>query len=76
MKPHANPPTGNPETLLRLPDVLARVGLKKSSIYQMLNANPPRFPKPLKLSRRAVCWSSSSVENWIQGRIQAAGDQS
>lgn len=63
--------SAQPERLLRLPDVLARVGLQKSSIYEMLRRKPPAFPLPLKLSRRAVCWPSSSIEAWIQERIEA-----
>ena len=63
----------NPERLLRLPEVESRVGLRKSSIYEMLGRNPPAFPRPLKLSRRAVAWSSSSIESWIQDRIKDGG---
>lgn len=70
-----NPITPAPESLLRLPAVVARVGLQKSSIYEMMGRTPPAFPRPLKLSRRAVCWSSSSIDDWIQERIKA-GDQS
>ncbi|MBP8182512.1 MAG: AlpA family phage regulatory protein [Rhodoferax sp.] len=73
MKIQASPPTPTPETLLRLPDVVARVGLQKSSIYEMLGRNPPAFPRPLKLSRRAVCWPASSIDSWIAERIKAGG---
>lgn len=69
----ANPSkTAPPERLLRLPEVEARVGLKKSSIYEMLNRTPPAFPRPLKLSRRAVCWPASAIDAWITGRINAS----
>ncbi len=76
MQHQANQPAPIPETLLRLPAVLARVGLQKSAIYEMLNRTPPAFPRPLKLSRRAVCWPASSIDRWINERIQAAGGQS
>lgn len=76
MKTQANTPVPPPETLLRLPAVLARVGLQKSAIYEMLNRTPPAFPRPLKLSRRAVCWPASAIDRWINDRIQAAGGQS
>jgi prophage regulatory protein len=76
MKPQPNPTTPPPETLLRLPAVVARVGIQKSAIYEMLNRNPPAFPRPLKLSRRAVCWPESSINRWISERIAAAGGQS
>jgi prophage regulatory protein len=73
MKTPVNPPASSPEILLRLPQVEARVGLRKSSIYEMLNRNPPAFPRPLKLSRRAVCWPASVIEKWINERIAAGG---
>jgi prophage regulatory protein len=68
----ANPSTPSTEILLRLPAVIAKVGLQKSSIYEMLNRTPPAFPRPLKLSRRAVCWTASSIDAWIRDRINQA----
>lgn len=73
MNIQANPPTSSPETLLRLPQVIARVNLSRSSIYEMMGRNPPAFPRPLKLSRRAVCWNSSSIDSWIRERIATGG---
>jgi prophage regulatory protein len=73
MKTQVNPTYPIPETLLRLPQVVARVNLSKSSIYEMLGRNPPAFPRPLKLSRRAVCWPSSAIDAWITERIKAGG---
>lgn len=73
MKAHTNPNTSSPETLLRLPAVMARVGLQKSSIYEMLGRTPPAFPRPVKLSRRAVCWPASTIDAWITERIKSGG---
>lgn len=75
MQAQTNPTAPPTETLLRLPAVLARVGLQKSAIYEMLNRTPPAFPRPLKLSRRAVCWPASKIDAWINERIQAADEQ-
>ncbi len=61
--------TAHPERLLRLPDVEALTGLKKSSIYDAMRRN--EFPAAVKLSRRAVCWSSSAIDRWITERIKA-----
>jgi len=69
----ANPKTSNPERLLRLNEVVHLVGLGKSSIYEMTKRTPPAFPRPLKLSRRAVCWPASVIDAWIQERIKAGG---
>ena len=68
-----NPKPSSPERLLRLPEVEAMTGLRKSSIYEMAGRNPPAFPKPIKLSRRAVCWPSSAIGAWIAERIAAGG---
>lgn len=64
-----------PERLLRLPEVESIVGLRKSSIYEMLGRTPPAFPVPVKLSRRAVCWPASKIEQWVQERIAGGGTQ-
>lgn len=64
-----NPSESNPQRLLRLPEVTARVGLGKSSIYEGVKAGT--FPAPVKISRRAVCWDSWAVQNWITERIKA-----
>ncbi|MDI1267801.1 MAG: AlpA family transcriptional regulator [Polaromonas sp.] len=63
--------TAQPERLLRLPDVEALVGLRKSSIYDAVKRG--EFPAPVKLSRRAVCWPASAIDAWITERITAAG---
>jgi prophage regulatory protein len=73
MTVQTNPTTPSHERLLRLPEVVTRVGLQKSSIYEMLGRTPPAFPRPLKLSRRAVCWPASAIDSWIQERIKAGG---
>lgn len=62
------------ERLLRLPDVEARVGLRKSAIYEMLRRTPPAFPAPVKLSRRAVCWPASAIDAWIAERIKGGSN--
>ena len=63
--------TAQPERLLRLPDVEALVGLRKSSIYDAVKRGD--FPAPVKLSRRAVCWPASAIDAWIAERIKAGG---
>ena len=61
--------TAQPQRLLRLPDVEALTGLKKSSLYDLMRRN--EFPAAVKLSRRAVCWDSQAVAQWISERIKA-----
>ncbi len=51
------------ETLLRLPDVIARIGFSRAWIYAAVADG--RFPKPLKVGGRAVAWRASDVAAWI-----------
>ena len=54
-------------SILRLPAVLTRTGLSRSSIYAAIAAGT--FPKPVKLSSRAVGFLTSEVDAWITARI-------
>ncbi len=50
--------------LLRLPQVLALVGLKRSWIYSSIRRG--EFPPPIKLGRRATVWMQSTIVDWIE----------
>lgn len=67
--------TTQPVILLRLPELSARIGLRKAAIYARMNgASPqfdPSFPKPVKLSARAVAWVESEIDAWVQSKIAA-----
>ena len=47
------------QRILRLPEVLQKVGLSRSSIYRMINNE--EFPAPLRLSSNAIGWFESDV---------------
>ncbi|MDQ2763678.1 MAG: AlpA family phage regulatory protein [Pseudomonadota bacterium] len=51
---------------LRLNDVIATIGLSKSQIYRMIQAE--QFPKPIPLTARAVGWWESTVTDWLNSR--------
>ena len=55
---------------LRLPEVLARTGLSRSTIYVRLDQG--RFPRPVSLGGRAVGWIEAEVDKWIRQRIEAS----
>lgn len=57
-------------SLLRLPDVLARTGLKKTTFYALIKNG--KFPPPLALTERTRAWSSVEVQGWIDARISSA----
>ena len=59
--------------VLRLKQVLDRVGLSRSTIYDRMNPASPRyddsFPKPMKIGSSAVGWLESSINKWIESLI-------
>jgi prophage regulatory protein len=59
-----------PSVLIRLPEVLRRTALSKTTIYALVKAG--EFASPIPLGGKAVAWLESDVEAWIQGRIAAA----
>jgi len=54
--------------ILRLPDVIERVGFSRSSIYAFVDNGT--FPKPVKIGIRAVGWLDSDVEDWLNHKIE------
>ncbi len=53
--------------LLRMPQVLDRVGLKKTVIYEQIKAGT--FPKPIKLGS-ASAWPEKEIDTWITTQIE------
>jgi len=60
-----NPQT--PITLLRCKAVLEVTGLKRSALYKSMSKGD--FPQSIKITAKAVAWSSIEVEAWILSRI-------
>ncbi|WP_083930326.1 helix-turn-helix transcriptional regulator [Chitiniphilus shinanonensis] len=56
--------------LLRLPEVLARVGLSKTVWYGLIKQH--RAPSAIAIGGRAVAWIEPEIEVWIQQRVHAA----
>ena len=59
-----------PMRILRLPEVHARTGLARSTIY--LAVSEDRFPKPIALGERAVGWIEAEVDAWLREQIDAS----
>ena len=53
--------------ILRLPQVIHRTGLSKSSIYAFVSDGS--FPKSISLGKRAIGWQESEINDWINLRI-------
>lgn len=54
------------ESLLRLRTVVARVGIGRSKIYELMAEDD--FPHPIKEGARSL-WVESQIEAWILARI-------
>ena len=55
--------------LIRLPDVIAKTGLGRASIYRYIDLG--EFPAPVRVGERASAWVEQEVDDWINRRIEA-----
>ena len=53
---------------LRLSQVIARLGMSRSWIYEEIAAG--RFPKPVKIGIRASAWLESEVSEFLAARAR------
>lgn len=56
--------------ILRLPQVVARVGLSRASIYKYITEGA--FPRPIPIGLRARGWLEEDITAWIDARIHMA----
>lgn len=57
--------------LLRINDVIATIGLSRSSIYLLMSQS--LFPRPIRVGKRAVAWNSQTLLDWINARPTSKG---
>lgn len=62
------PPPSTTTRLLRLPEVMSRVGLKRSAIYQRMSDGT--FPRSRSLGPKCALWVEAEIEAWIQEVVQ------
>lgn len=55
---------------LRLPQVMALIGLSKSTVYKLVRRG--EFPAPLRLSERCIAWRAAEVASWMDARRNEA----
>lgn len=55
-------------SIIRLPEVMSRTGLSRSSIYRFIKLGI--FPHHFSLGARAVGWDSQGIDSWIESRLQ------
>jgi prophage regulatory protein len=52
------------ERILRIKEVMARTGLKRTTLYAKINQGT--FPRQLQISERCTGWRQSEVERWLR----------
>ena len=53
--------------LLRMPQVQAKVGLRKSQIYKLIEQGS--FRKQIKVRQRFSAWLSGDIETWVEQSV-------
>ena len=61
------------EYLLRKSDVISITGLSDSTIRRLELSDD--FPSRLQISRNAVAWKGSEIQQWIESRLQSKGGE-
>jgi prophage regulatory protein len=59
--------------IIKLPEVIRKVGLGKTEIYQRISEGT--FPKQVRLGGRSVGWVESEIDDWIEKRISERDHQ-
>ncbi len=59
-------------SILRLPVVMARTGLSRSTIYARIQEGT--FPRQVSLGGRAVGWYEDQVEEWLTNLVWPSDD--
>jgi prophage regulatory protein len=54
----------NDDRIIKIAEVQRICGLSRSAIYGEMNR--ARFPRQVKLSKRAVGWSLNEVKSWVE----------
>ncbi|AKL34414.1 MULTISPECIES: helix-turn-helix transcriptional regulator [Klebsiella/Raoultella group] len=62
----------NPVKMLRIKDVMEKLGIARATIYDWLNDKSPRydptFPIQRRLGTKSVGWLESELDDWLNNR--------
>jgi prophage regulatory protein len=58
------------EKHLRRPAVEEITGLSRTTIYELMKRG--QFPRPIKITGKAVAWPESAIDAWLASRPVAA----
>lgn len=59
-----------PIVFLALPEVKRRTGMGTTFIYEEIKEG--RFPKQVRLGKRAARWIEAEVQQWCEDKLRAA----
>jgi len=60
------------EIFIRRKALEAKLGLSCSTIYAMMAAD--KFPRPIKIGRRAVGWRNTDIQAWVTSKVDASDE--
>ena len=73
LTPWTPTPSAAAIVILRLPQLLQKIGICRSKVYLLLDASSKYydhdFPKPIRLGLRSVGWNLTEVEGWLQAQL-------
>ena len=55
-----------PSNMLRVPEVMARTGLSRTTIWRRVRAGT--FPAPISLGENSIGWPESAITAWLETR--------
>ena len=53
-----------PDRILRLPKVLDRTGLSRSTLYRKIGEGS--FPQQIRIAERCVGWRETHIDEWLR----------
>lgn len=54
-------------TALRIPQVTAKTGLSRSTLYRLIQSG--EFPKPYRLSQRISVWDEQAIDEYLAKKL-------
>ncbi|NML62242.1 AlpA family transcriptional regulator [Massilia sp. RP-1-19] len=55
--------------VIRLPEVIKKTGLGRTTLYRMSTAG--QFPESISLGGKAMGWIEAEIDKWIEERMRA-----
>lgn len=63
----------NAPAIMRMADVVARVGVSRMTIIRWYQAG--LFPRPVQLGVRSIGWHSDDIDQWLETRPKVTANR-